>query len=81
MKEISYRGYTIIGTARNQQGMWEPHVRISGPVGKRIVDVHESTSLGTEEEAEEIALRVGKHWVNNRLLVRQLRSDYFKKFR
>lgn len=75
MKQTLYRGYTITGTAKNQQGTWQPYVRISWPLGKRTVDLHEPTSSSTQEEAEEIAVRLGKHWVNNRLLLKQLRKD------
>jgi hypothetical protein len=52
-----------------------PHARISWPLSKRAVDLHEALNSSTEEEAEEIALRLGRHWVNKRLFQRRFRKE------
>ena len=65
MKHVSYLGYVITGTANNEKNNWRSHVIVSWYAGK--FDLHDEASFTTETEAEEHAIQLGKHWVNNRL--------------
>lgn len=65
MKHVSYLDYVITVTANNEKGMWRPHVIITWYAGK--FDLHDDVTFTTETEAEEHAIELGKHWVNNRL--------------
>jgi len=64
MKHVSYLGYVITVTAHNEKGMWRSHVIVTWYAGK--FDHHDDDCFTTEMEAEEHAIELGKHWVNNR---------------
>jgi hypothetical protein len=71
MKQISYHGYRVIGTAKNHEGTWRPRARVSCDArGRQEVELQDTNCFVTEGEAEEYALRLGKHWVNKRRLRR-----------
>ena len=65
MKHVSYNGYVITVTANNEKGTWRSHVIITWYEGK--FDLHDEVCFTTESKAEEHAIELGKHWVNNRL--------------
>ena len=65
MKHVSYLDYVITGTANNEKSTWRSHVIVSWYAGK--FDLHDEASFITEMEAEEHAIQLGKHWVNDRL--------------
>ena len=65
MKHVSYLDYVITGTTNNEKNTWRSHVTVSWYAGK--FDLHDEASFTTETEAEEHAIQLGKHWVNNRL--------------
>ena len=65
MKHVSYLGYVITVTAHNEKGMWRSHVIVTWYAGK--FDHHDDDCFTTEMEAEEHAIELGKHWVNNRI--------------
>jgi hypothetical protein len=65
MKHVSYLGYVITVTANNKQGTWRSHVIITWYAGK--FDLYDEVCFTTETGAEEHAIELGKHWVNNRL--------------
>jgi hypothetical protein len=65
MKHFSYLGYVITVTAKNENGTWGSHVIIIWYAGK--FDLHNQAYFMTEIEAEEHAVELGKHWVNNRI--------------
>jgi hypothetical protein len=67
MKRIMHHGYTVKATARSEGAMWRSHACISLARGPRIVELQDEERFTTEAEAEDHALAVGKHWVNNRL--------------
>jgi hypothetical protein len=67
MKHVSYNGYVITVTANNEKGTWRSHVIITWYAGK--FDLHDEVCFTTEMEAEEHAVELGKHWVNNRLQI------------
>jgi hypothetical protein len=65
MKHVSYLGYVITVTVKNEKGTWRSHVIITWYAGK--FDLHDEVCFTTEMEAEEHAVELGKHWVNNRI--------------
>jgi hypothetical protein len=65
MKHFSYLGYVITVTAKNEKGMWRSHVIITWHAGK--FDLYDEVCFTTEIEAEQHAVKLGKHWVNNRV--------------
>jgi hypothetical protein len=65
MKHVSYLGYVITVTAKNEKSTWRSHVIITWYAGK--FDLHYEAYFKTEIEAEEHAVELGKHWVNNRI--------------
>jgi hypothetical protein len=65
MKHVSYLGHVITGTANNEKSTWRSHVIVTWYAGK--FDLHDEVSFPTETDAEEHAIQLGKHWVNNRL--------------
>jgi hypothetical protein len=67
MKRIIHHGYTVKATARSEGGTWWSHACISLARGPRIVELQDEERFTTEAEAEDHALAIGKHWVNNRL--------------
>jgi hypothetical protein len=67
MKRILHHGYTIKATANSDGGTWRSLACISLARGPRIVELQDERRFTTEAEAEDHALRLGKHWVNNRL--------------
>jgi hypothetical protein len=64
MKQVSYRGYVIKSTAKNESS-WRAHVVITWYAGK--FEIYDEVTFPTEREAEERAIELGKHWVNNHL--------------
>ena len=73
MKHVSYLGYVITVTAKSENGTWRSHVIITCYAGK--FDLHDEASFTTEMKAEEHAIELGKHWVNNRLQSMQRDPD------
>ena len=65
MIHVSYKDYVITVTANNENGTWRSHVIISWYAGK--FGSHDEVCFTTKIEAEEHAIELGKHWVNNRL--------------
>jgi hypothetical protein len=65
MKQISYVGYVITVTAKSEKSTWRSHVIITWYGGK--VEIYDEVTFTTEREAEDHAIELGKHWVNNRL--------------
>jgi hypothetical protein len=65
MKQISYVGYVITVTAKSEKGTWRSHVIITWYAGK--FGIYDEVTFPTERDAEEHAIELGKHWVNNRL--------------
>jgi hypothetical protein len=69
LPEIPYRGYVIAASAKALDGgRWAPHTVVQwvqfGSLQSREVPTTEPISRATEEEAEEIALRIGQTWVD-----------------
>jgi hypothetical protein len=64
MTHVSYRDYVITGATTNENGTWRSHVTITWYAGK--FDLHDEVCFTTEMEAQEHAIELGKHWVNNR---------------
>ena len=65
MKHVIHRGYVITVTANNDKSVWRGHANITWE--KRKFDLHDPVCFLTEMEAEEHAVELGKHWVNNHL--------------
>ena len=65
MKHVSYLGYVITVMANNEKPAWRSYVIITWYAGK--FEVHDEVTFTTETEAEEHAIQLGKHWVNNRI--------------
>ena len=65
MKHVSYLGYVITVTAKNENGTWRSHVTITWYAGK--FGLYDDVRFTTEMEAQEHAIELGKHWVNNRI--------------
>ena len=65
MKQVSYRGYAIRATAKKENLSWRSHVVISWYAGKS--EIYDDVTISIESEAEQRALELGKHWVNNHL--------------
>jgi hypothetical protein len=65
MKHVSYRDYVIAVTASNEEGMWRGQMIITWYAGKFAL--HDEVCFTTEMEAENHAIELGKHWVNNRI--------------
>jgi hypothetical protein len=71
MRRIVFRGYIIIATAQQREGVWNSHARVSQLRAGRERELHEKSSFTSEMHAEAHALRLAQHWVNKRLEVRQ----------
>ena len=70
MKENLYRGYKIVATAQKEGKVWRSRASVSlSCVTIQLQD--DETLFDTERDTEEHALRLGQHWVNNRLQRRQ----------
>jgi hypothetical protein len=65
MKHVSYKDYVITIATTNENGTWRSHVTITWYAGEFAL--HDEVCFATEMEAEEHAIELGKHWVNNRL--------------
>jgi hypothetical protein len=65
MKQISYSGYVITATAKHEKNAWRSHATITWYAGK--FEIYDDVTFTTEREAEEHAIELGKHWVNNHL--------------
>jgi hypothetical protein len=65
MKHVSYRGYGITATAKKENPTWRSYVIITWYAGKS--EIYDDITFSTESEAEQRALELGKHWVNNHL--------------
>ena len=63
MKHLIYYGYLITIAANNEKGVWRAHANINRDKGK--FDLHDEVCFPTELEAEEHAVELAKHWVNN----------------
>jgi hypothetical protein len=68
MRFVLYYGYMLTGMAYNAKpGLWRPFVRVSGGRQEEELTLQDRISFSSEREAEEHAIGLGKHWVNNRL--------------
>lgn len=67
MKQILHYGYIVIGTAKDAGGGWRPHAHVVWGEQQRKVELKAEDCFTTKSQAEENALRLGKHWVNNHL--------------
>ena len=65
MKHVSYKDFVITVATINENGTWRSHVTITWYAGK--FDLYDEAYFTTEMEAEEHAVELGKHWVNNRI--------------
>jgi hypothetical protein len=65
MKHLIHHGYLITIAANNEKGVWRGHAIINWDKGK--FDLHDEVCFPTEMEAEEHAVELVKHWVNNRI--------------
>jgi hypothetical protein len=65
MKHVIHHGYAITVTANNEKRVWRGHAIITWE--ERKFDLHDPVCFPTEIEAEEHAVELGKHWVNNHL--------------
>ena len=65
MKQISYVGYVITVTAKSEKSTWRSRATITWYAGK--FEIYDDLTFITEREAEEHAIELGKHWVNNHL--------------
>jgi hypothetical protein len=65
MKHVVHHGYAITVIAHNEKGMWRAHAIITWK--ERKFELHDEVSFTTQPKAEEHAVELGKHWVNNRL--------------
>ena len=63
MKHLIYHGYLITITANHESGIWRAHALINRD--KATFDLHDEICFPTEIEAEEYAVDLAKHWVNN----------------
>jgi hypothetical protein len=71
MKESLYRGFRIIAMAQKEGRVWRSYARVSLLRGRRTTDLKDEKFFDSEHDAEEHALRLGHHWVNNRLQRKQ----------
>jgi hypothetical protein len=68
MRFVLYYGYMLTGIAYNPKpGLWRPLVRVSGGREQAEHTLEDWIYFSSEREAEEYAIGLGKHWVNNRL--------------
>ena len=65
MKSVTYKDYVVTVTTTNQNGTWRSHVTVTWYAGKYVL--HDEVCFTTDMEAQEHAIELGKHWVNNRL--------------
>jgi hypothetical protein len=67
MKGMSYRGYRIVATAQKGVALWCSRASVTLPDGRRVQLRNQEAFFDSKEDAEEDGLRLGQHWVNNRL--------------
>jgi hypothetical protein len=65
MNRVIHHGYVITVTANNEKMLWRGHAIITWKQGK--FNLYDPVCFPTEMEAEEHAVELGKHWVNNHL--------------
>jgi hypothetical protein len=65
MKHLIHHGYLVTITANNEKGVWRGHAIINWDQGK--FNLHDEVCFPTEMEAEEHAVELAKHGVNNHL--------------
>jgi hypothetical protein len=65
MKQVIHHGYVITVTANNEKRVWRGHAIITWD--ERKFSLQDPVCFPTEMEAEEHAVELGKHWVNNHL--------------
>jgi hypothetical protein len=65
MKHLIHHGYLVTITANNEKGVWRGYAIINWDKGK--FDLQDEVCFPTEMEAEEHAVELAKHWVNNHL--------------
>ena len=63
MKHLIHHGYLVTISANNEKLVWRAHVIINWDKGQ--VDLHDEVFFPTGIEAEEHAVELAKHWVNN----------------
>jgi hypothetical protein len=72
MKQVLHHGHTIVGRAKNIAGLWQPCAYVYwGASGKHKIELEDENGFTNRQEAEDYALRLGTHWVNNRLQTSQ----------
>ena len=67
MKKILHYGFTVIGTARAASGSWRPQAHVIWGEQPQKVKLKAEDRFTIKSQAEETAVRLGKHWVNNYL--------------
>jgi hypothetical protein len=65
MKQAVHHGYAITITSYNKKGTWRANAIITWDEGK--FEIYDEVRFTTQSKAEEHAIELGKHWVNNRL--------------
>jgi hypothetical protein len=72
MRLVLYHRYMLTGMARpDRRGSWHPVVSVSRN-GQEEFTLEHSAGFSGESEAENYAIGIGKHWVNNRLQTEML---------
>jgi hypothetical protein len=75
MKEILYRGYKIAAIVQKEGTIWLSCASVSVPRGRQMIQMQDQETLfDNQSDAEEHALRLGQHWVNNQLQIQ--RGDF-----
>jgi hypothetical protein len=68
MRLVLYYGYILTGVAQNNgPASWRPHVRIACSSGQQEFTMEDAGCFTSQRAAEDYAIGMGKHWVNNRL--------------
>jgi hypothetical protein len=63
MRHLIHYGHLITIAPHNENEVWRAHAIIDWDKGK--FDLHDEVCFSTEIEAEEHAVELAKHWVNN----------------
>ena len=72
MKQLLHHDHTIIAGAKNIAGLWHPCAYVYwGGSGKHEIELKDENGFTNQKEAEDYALRLATHWINNRLQASQ----------
>jgi hypothetical protein len=63
--KLIHHAYVITVTANHEKGVWRAHAIITWDRGK--FELHDDVCFPTKVEAENHAVELAKHWVNNHL--------------